>query len=457
MDWIVGALAGAILGLAIGYVLWAAALGRARQDNAQTLARQTHTSVALATREAELAAERSRADALSPVRDERDRIAGELAALRAGSAARETALAEQATALKAQFATLAKAALQESQAHFRDLAKVALEEHRTTADAGLKELLTPVSETLKRYEDGLKGFELRREQAYGSITEQLTSVSAGQARVGEEASKLVSALRSSSKTSGRWGEQQLRNVLEMGGLRDGIDFTLQPSVTTEEGSRRPDAIINLPGGRKLIVDSKCSLEDYLRAGETDEAGRQDALRRHAAAVRMHIRALGDKAYWKEFGQSADFVVMFLAGENFLAAALEQDLKLLDEAFQRRVLLAGPTNLLAIAKIVALVWQQETLAAQAREIGVLGADLYASIATMAEHVECVGVHLGKAVGFHNKMVGSLETNVLPKARRLPELGVDKGKKSVPELVPIDIERRLAAAPELKLAAPSAQAA
>ena len=450
MEWLAAALAGALLGLAIGYVLWAAALGRARGHHAALVIEHGKAGVALATSTAELAAERARADTLAGVRDDRDRIAGELAGLKAGSGAREAALAEQAAALKAQFETLAKAALQDSQAHFRDLAKVALEEHRATADAGLKELLNPVSETLKRYEDGLKGFELRREQAYGSITEQLTSVSAGQARVGEEASKLVSALRSSSKTSGRWGEQQLRNVLEMGGLRDGIDFVLQPSVTTEEGSRRPDAIINLPGGRKLIVDSKCSLEDYLRASESDEAGRQDALRRHAAAVRTHIRALGDKAYWKEFGRSADFVVMFLAGENFLAAALEQDLRLLDEAFQRRVLLAGPTNLLAIAKIVALVWQQETLAAQAREIGELGADLYASIATMAEHVECVGVHLGKAVGFHNKMVGSLETNVLPKARRLPELGVDKGKKAVPELVPIDIECRLAVAPELKLA-------
>ena len=449
MEWIVGTLAGAVLGLAIGYMLWATALVRARQDLAQALAAQTLSSVALATREAELTAARASAAELVPLRAERDRIAGELAGLRAGSAAREIALAEQAAALKAQFETLAKAALQDSQAHFRDLAKVALEEHRTSADAGLTALLNPVSETLKRYEDGLKGFELRREQAYGSISEQLTSVSAGQARVGEEASKLVSALRSSSKTSGRWGEQQLRNVLEMGSLREGIDFTLQPSVATEEGSRRPDAIINLPGGRKLIVDSKCSLEDYLRAGETDDAGRQEALRRHAAAVRTHVRALGDKAYWKEFGQSADFVVMFLAGENFLAAALEQDLKLLDEAFQRRVLLAGPTNLLAIAKIVALVWQQETLAAQAREIGVLGADLYASIATMAEHVECVGIHLGKAVGFHNKMVGSLETNVLPKARRLPELGVDRGKKPIPELMPLEIERRLAVAPELKL--------
>ncbi len=441
------ALAGLILGAAIGYALWARA---ASQAQAQTSRTATDLAAAHARAEGHAVA----AQRLATLEPRHSALAEELAALKAGSAARETALAEQASALRAQFETLAKAALQQSQAHFRDLAKVALEEHRTTADAGLKELLTPVSETLKRYEDGLKGFELRREQAYGSITEQLTSVSAGQARVGEEASKLVSALRSSSKTSGRWGEQQLRNVLEMGGLRDGIDFMLQPSVITEEGSRRPDAIINLPGGRKLIVDSKCSLEDYLRAGETDEAGRQDALRRHAAAVRTHIRALGDKAYWKEFGQSADFVVMFLAGENFLAAALEQDLKLLDEAFQRRVLLAGPTNLLAIAKIVALVWQQKTLAAQAREIGVLGADLYASIATMAEHVECVGVHLGKAVGFHNKMVGSLETNVLPKARRLPELGVDKGKKAVPELVPIEIERRLAVAPELKLTSKAA---
>lgn len=463
MDAAAIALAGVFAGLAIGWLLWARALSGWRERHA-TVDRE-HRAMA-----AEVAGHRARAEgfqatlgALVALRAERDRLAGEHAALKAGSAERERAFGEQKAglvatgeALKVEFARLAGIALTESQKQFLTVAEETLKRQRAEADKEMtanKEamagLLAPVTETLKRYEEGLTGFEQRRAEAYGSIGEQLAAVAAGQHRVGEEAAKLVSALRSSSKASGRWGEQQLKNVLEMGGLREGIDFTLQSSVTTEEGARRPDAIIRLPGGRELIVDVKCSLEDYLAAGECDEAGRRDALKRHAVAVRSHIRALGDKAYWKEFGGSADFVVMFLAGENFLAAALESDLKLLDEAFERRILLTGPTNLLAIAKIVALVWRQDTLATEAREIGKLGADLYAGIATMAEHVECVGEHLAKAMGAHNKMVGSLEQNVLPKARRLPELGVDKGKKAVPDLAPLTAERRLAVAPELRL--------
>lgn len=449
IEWVAAGLAGALMALVAGYALWGTALARARSELAGAAARADALTGVAGT--------------LDTVRSERDGLAAKLAGVEAGAAERERAFGEQKAgllatgeALKAEFARLAGAALTDSQKQFLTVAEETLKRQRAEADKEMtanKEamagLLAPVTETLKRYEEGLTGFEQRRAEAYGSIGEQLAAVAAGQHRVGEEAAKLVSALRSSSKASGRWGEQQLKNVLEMGGLREGIDFTLQSSVATEEGARRPDAIIRLPGGRELIVDVKCSLEDYLAAGECDEAGRREALKRHALAVRAHIRALGDKAYWKEFGQSADFVVMFLAGENFLSAALESDLKLLDEAFERRILLTGPTNLLAIAKIVALVWRQDTLATEAREIGKLGAELYAGIAVMAEHVECVGEHLAKALGAHNKMIGSLETNVLPKARRLPELGVEKGKKPVPDLAPIEAERRLAVAPELRL--------
>lgn len=454
MEWIVGGLAGAILGLAIGYALWAAALGRARQDHAQALRQHAQASVALATREAELAAARAAADQLSPLRDERNRIAGELAALKAGSAARETALAEQAADLRKQFDGLAQAALQQSQEHFRKLSEAALTQHRETADAGLKALLTPVADTLARYETGLKSLEATREQAYGSLTQQLTEVAQGQSRVSQEAGRLVTALRSSGKTSGSWGEQQLRNVLEMAGLREGIDFTLQTSVATEAGSRRPDAIVRLPGGRDLIVDSKCSLNDYLEACGCEEGERRAALLRHAASVKAHARGLAEKAYWKEFGQSADFVVMFLPGENYLSAALEHDLALLDWAFANRILLAGPINLLAIAKTVALVWRQEKLATEAAEIGKLGAEIYAAVTAMAEHVDKVGENLGRAVRSHNEMIGSIERNLLPKARKLPDLGVEKGRKDLPQLAPIEAERRLPVANELKLTAQAA---
>ena len=213
--------------------------------------------------------------------------------------------------------------------------------------------------------------------------------------------------------------------------------------------RRPDAVLKLPGGRELVVDSKCSLADYLAASEAEtDSDRQAALKRHALSVRSHAKGLSEKAYWKEFAQSADFVVMFLPGENFLSAALEQDLDLLGWALDQRILLAGPTNLLAIARVVAMVWRQEKMAEEARAIGELGAELYASLATMTEHVGRVGRNLGEASGAYNDFIASLESRVLTKARRFPDMGVDKGKKPIPELAPVEKSLRLVQAPELK---------
>ena len=394
---------------------------------------------------------------LAAAEREREALAIRLAAHEAQASERERQFEERRAELEQQFAAVAGRALEAAQAQFLKRADERFAEQKELSEAGMKSLLAPVAETLVRYEAGLQDIEAKRNEAYGGLKEQLLAVTAGQLKVSEEAGKLVSALRSSGKTSGSWGEQQLRNVLEMAGLRDGIDFTLQTSVAGSDGARRPDAIINLPGGRQLIIDSKCSLNDYLSAGEADgEDGRRAAYRRHALAVRTHARGLSDKTYWKEFGGSADFVVMFLPGENFLSAALEHDLPLLGWAFDQRILLAGPINLLAIAKTVALVWRQETLADKAREIGKLGADLHAGIATMAEHLAGVGKNLGQAVNGYNAFIGSLERNVLPKARRFTELGVEEGRKAVPLLGSIEAVATTVNAPEL-LAAPQAEAA
>ena len=316
-------------------------------------------------------------------------------------------------------------------------------------------------ETLAKYEVQLDAVEKARTESYGGLKEQLLAVTSGQQRVSDEASKLVSALRSSGKTSGSWGEQQLRNVLEMAGLRAGIDFVLQASADSSDVGRRPDAIINLPGGRQLIIDSKCSLNDYLSAGEADsDDSRRAAYRRHALAVRTHAKGLGEKSYWKDFGAAADFVVMFLPGENFLSAALEHDLPLLNWAFENRILLAGPTNLLAIAKIVEMTWQQDKQSKEWREIGKLGAELHASVAVMTEHLVGLGKSLGQAVNGYNGFVKSLEGNVLPKARKFTELGVEEGKRAIApvgllDAVPTTVSaRELLAAP---VAAPIAAAA
>ena len=459
---LLAALTGAALALAFGWALWRRPLAEARTATADTAAKLAELDARFRTAISELAAASTEArrvpeleQMLGDLRSNFASASAQLEGLRASAEERTRAHATQLAQMKEQFGQLAGEALKGAQEQFLALADERFAKHSEVADKGLAknkadlaELIAPMRDTLTRYEEQIKAIETARTDAYGQLKEQIATVAAGQLAVRDEAAKLVSALRSSGKTSGSWGEQQLRNVLEMAGLREGVDFTVQTSADGADGKKRPDAIIKLPGGRELIIDSKCSLNDYLSAGEADgEDARRAAYRRHALAVRAHAKGLGDKAYWNEFGKAADFVVMFLPGENFLSAALEHDLPLLGWAFDQRILLAGPINLLAIAKTVALVWRQETLAEEAQKIGELGADLHAGIATMAEHIARVGGNLDSAVKAYDDFVGSLERNVLPKARRFTELGVEKGKKAVPVLGEIGKSTRATVAPEL----------
>ena len=367
---------------------------------------------------------------------------------------RDAAHARQLEELNTRFEALAGRVLEQAQSQLITRAEQRFAEAETKNQANLKAVLAPVAETLAKYETRLGEVEKVRAENYGALTQALEQVTQGQARVSDEAARLVTALRTSGKTSGSWGEQQLANTLEMAGLRAGIDFTLQTHMATDSGGKRPDAIINLPGGRQLIIDSKCSLNDYLAALEAgSDVDKLAAMKRHAAAVRSHARGLSEKAYWNEFGAAADFVIMFIPGENFLSAALEHDLALLGWAFDQRILLAGPINLLAIAKTVALNWRQEKLADEAREIGKLGADIYSAIAVMAEHLARMRKNLGETVNNYNDFVGSLERNVLPKARRFADMGVEQGKKPVPVLAAADVTVRAEQATEL-LPPPSA---
>lgn len=444
------------------------ALSRATADVAtfRTQAESAQPFVARATElEVHLSAARAQMDererAAAEAGDARERFHAQVLAdrehhYREAAAERERSHLAQMEALKAEFSSLASEALGKAQAQFTEQAAETLKLHRAEAEKGLTaskdalaQLVQPMRETLGRYGEELKALETKREQAYGTISEQLAQVSAGQHAVKQEAGKIVAALRSSSKASGAWGEAQLRNVLEMAGLREGIDFELQASTTDEDGRRRrPDAVLKLPGGRELIVDSKCSLGDYMSASEAQTDGeRMQSLKRHAASVRLHAKGLSERAYWKEFAQSADFVVLFMPGENFLSAALEQDLDLLGWALDQRILLAGPTNLLAIARVVAMVWRQEKMAEEARAIGQLGAELYASLATMGEHIARVGKNLGEATGAYNEFIGSLESRVLSKARRFPDLGIEQGKKPIPDLTPVEKTLRLVQSPHL----------
>ena len=463
-EFVLAGMVGLVLALVIGWALWARPLVAMRRErdllcaeigglrDAEVLARLKATEIdcELRAARAAVAALSGRVDVLAPK-------AEALIALTSAQAERDAAHLRQLAETRGAFEALATKVLQGAQVRLAESADALMTRQRDAAGAGLEanrnalaELIDPVKTTLAKYETRLGEVEAARTEAYGGLKEQLAAVAVGQRQVSEEAAKLVSALRSSSKTSGSWGEQQLLNTLEMAGLRAGIDFTLQTHVAGDAGGKRPDAIINLPGERQLIIDSKCSLKDYLDAGEaTSEAERLTAFKRHAASVRQHARGLSDKAYWTEFGAAADFVVMFIPGENFLSAAMEHDLPLLGWAFEQRILLAGPINLLAIAKTVALVWRQEKLADEAREIGKLGAEMYAAIATMAEHVSGVGRNLSHAVSSYNAFVGSLEGNVLPKARRFTEMGVEKGKKPVAAVGVVDAAVRAVAARELLL--------
>jgi DNA recombination protein RmuC len=364
----------------------------------------------------------------------------ECARLSAGQEERERSfqerlneLRESREALSAQFSEIGGKLLSEAQKNFLERADARFNQAGEKHEEKLKALLQPVETTLKRYEEGLALVEKERVGSYRELREAVELVRSGQSQVRDEAARLVSALRHSPKSRGRWGEQSLKNVLEQAGLSPFADFQSEVSVDTDDGRLRPDVIVRLPGGRKLIVDAKCSLNAFLDASEeVDEAARAAHLKSHAASIRNHAQKLGGKNYWDQFGDAADYVVMYIPGEHFLTAALEQDDRLWEWAFERRVLLATPTNLVAIARTVASVWRQEKLAEEAAEIARLGKELHARLATMGGHVARMGRNLELATGAYNAFVGSLESQVLTQARRFETLEVSSGAKAIEEM-------------------------
>jgi DNA recombination protein RmuC len=356
-------------------------------------------------------------------RDANRSAVNELGALKAAHEERERSFQQQIEALKE-----AKESLS---AQFHEIANKLLGEARKTFldQAGEKftQAVSPVETLLKTYQEKLQTIEKERVDHYAGLREAVDLVRTGQGQVRDETRNLVNALRASPKARGRWGEQSLRNVLEQAGLTEHVDFQTEVSVDTDDGRLRPDVIVSLPGGRKLVIDAKCSLNSYLDAcDEVDDEKRQACFRAHVASMRNHAQQLGSKAYWAQFGDAADYVIMYIPGEHFLAAALEQDPTLWDWAFERRVLLATPTNLVAIAKTVASIWRQEKLAEAAQEIASLGKELHSRLATMNEHMTRVGKNLSTANSAYNQMVGSFESQVLTQAKRFETLGAGSAK-------------------------------
>lgn len=379
----------------------------------------------------------------------RERAEKQLAAFHAEQSERDKAHAAQVqqlqdaqAALTTQFQQVGQVLLEKAQKDFLERADERFRQSEEHSGQNLKALLAPVNDRLTKYEEAVQKVEAERRDAFGLLQGQIQSMREGTERVSSEAAKLVNALRNAPKARGRWGEQQLRNVLESCGLSEHADFQTEVSVNDGEGGRlRPDVIVRVPGGQNLVIDAKVSLNAYQDAfGAVDDSEKSLHLAAHAAAMKAHVNGLGGKSYWNQFDDTPDYVVMFVPGEHFLAAALDQDPSLWDYAFDRKVLLATPTNLIAIARTVAAVWRQEKLAGQAREIAALGKELYARMVTMGNHVAKVGKGLEGAINGYNSFVGSFESQVLTQARRFEALDIETGDKDIAALSTVDQQSR-----------------
>jgi DNA recombination protein RmuC len=353
-------------------------------------------------------------------------------------------LLEAKEALSTQFSEIINKLLAEAQETFLKRADDRFRQSEESAGKNIKALLQPVHERLERYETTVQKVEAERRDAFGMLSGQIEAMRTGTERVSAEAAKLVNALRNAPKARGRWGEQQLRNVLESCGLSEHCDFATEVSVDDGEGGRlRPDVVVRVPGGQSLVIDAKVSLNDYQDAfGAVDETDRDTHLTAHALAIRAHVNTLGAKAYWSQFADAPDYVVMFIPGEHFLTAALEQDPTLWDYAFDKKVLLATPTNLIAIARTVAAVWRQERLAKEARQIGELGKELYERLAKAADDLRKVGSGLSTAVNNYNSFVSSFETRSLVTARKFRDLNIEPGRRDIDVLAPVEALPRYA---------------
>jgi DNA recombination protein RmuC len=340
------------------------------------------------------------------------------------------------------FSALSAEALRQNNQSFLDLAKTVLGEFQKGAEGGLEarekaigELVTPVRAALEKVDARLQDVEKQRVGAYAALQEQVKSLGLTQQQLQSETANLVKALRA-PQVRGRWGEIQLRRVVEMAGMLEQCDFLEQESVTTEGGRLRPDLLVRLPGGKTVVVDAKAPLAAYLEAVEApDDATRGARLKDHARQVREHMTRLGAKAYWDQFRPAPEFVVMFLPGETFFSAALEQDPSLIEYGVDRFVIPASPTTLIALLRSVYYGWQQERIAESAEAIRDLGADLYDRLVKMTEHLGGLRSHLDQAVKAFNASIGSFETRVLVPARKLKEMGAATSKELI-DVPPIE---------------------
>src|SRR5579871_6225360 len=344
------------------------------------------------------------------------------------------------------FKALASDALRSNNSSFLQIAQETLKRFQTEAKGDLEakqkavaDLVAPVRESLSKVDAQIQQMEKERMDAYGGLRQQVESLITSQKELQSETGNLVRALRTPN-VRGRWGEIQLRRVVEIAGMLSYCDFAEQETITTESGRLRPDLVVKLPGGKRVVVDAKTPLQAFLDAFETtDEEARRVCLTNHARQVRDHINTLAGKKYWEQFESTPEFVVMFLPGETFFSAALEQDTGLIEHGVLNRVIPASPTTLIALLKAINYGWNQEKLARNAYEISSLGKELHDRLRKLASHITAVGTNLDRAVEAYNQAVGSLENRVLVSARKFAELGASVAE-NIPELEPIETTAR-----------------